>query len=119
MRRATALLRRYWWLVLAALLGIVWAFSRRRSDRVGDGVADLLRRAHAADVDAELAKRKLDAEAEAEVRQIRDSLKTDLQQSELEEIDDRAKLAKDPDELLRYYRGRAREEGIRHRWLGP
>ncbi len=109
MKAFLAALRRYGWLLAAGVV-ILFGFwiwpVRRRGPALG---VKLLRRAHEADVDAELAKRKLDADAEKEVREIRAALATKLEKVELEKVDKRARLANDPGELLRYYRARGAE----------
>jgi len=101
--------RRYWWLVVAGVVLVAgfWLWPVRRRKPVL--AAELLRKAHEADVDAQLAKRQLDAEAEVEIREIRRDLEVKLERVELERVDKRAKLASDPGELLRYYRARGRE----------
>ena len=103
--KASAFLRRWWWLLLAGFL-VFLTMGRRRSVGLS---AELLRRAHEADMDAELLRRRLNEESAQEIRQIRAELKQKLEAVEVAKIDQKAKLASDPGELLRYYQERGRE----------
>lgn len=105
LRRIRAFLWRYLWLFLAGCV-LFFTLRKRSGPRLS---AELLRRAHEADVDAELAKRRLNEETEQEIRAIRADLAGKLETVELEKLDHRARLASDPGELLRYYRSRGRE----------
>lgn len=75
-------------------------------------VGELLRRAHEAEVRAELAKRRISREAEAEVQAIRAGLREDLGEITARRIDRVAALTRDGDELLEVYRLRARGYGL-------
>ena len=97
-----ARLRRYWWLFAAGVVLVVLVVLRRRYGT--PPASGFLRRAHEADVDARLAKRRLDAEAEKEIRAIRTGLEADLGRLEVERIDRAAELREDPAELLEFYR---------------
>lgn len=103
-----AFVRRWLWLVCAAAVAVVF-YARRRRSSVREFVAPFLRRAHEADVDRELAKRRIDKKAEEEIRTIRSALEERIERIELERVDRAAKLARKPDELLDYYRRRSVE----------
>jgi uncharacterized membrane protein len=115
LRSLSARFKRYGWLLAAGALLVFVAilFGRRRwTKRARAGVSEALRRAHEADVEVEVAKRKLDQEAEAEIAQIRRTLAEEVSEIELRTADRRAKLTDDGDELLEAYRRRARELGL-------
>lgn len=114
MKAALAWLRHWWWILVAvviflvALFGRQWSGWRVRRRRSGDNA---LRRAHEARVDAQMAKRRIDADAEREIRQIREDLEADMGAIELTKADRAAALAKDADQLLEAYRRRASRLG--------
>ena len=112
LRIAWSWLRRYGWVVLAALIVAAWAIRRRPG---APDLVDVQRRIHEADVDARLARRRYDADYEAEVRRVRDVSVRQLDLVDLRELDDAALLAQRDDELLRTYRQRAKDLGVETR----
>tara|TARA_Y100001973_G_C5093684_1_gene278874 strand:+ start:342 stop:683 length:342 start_codon:yes stop_codon:yes gene_type:complete len=103
-------LRLNWWILLGLAAGLVgFIMYRRRPDRAIVFATPFLKRAHEADVDAEIAKQNVDAKAAREIREIREGLKNRLDQIEIEKLDNAAKMSEDADELLEYYRRRSRE----------
>jgi len=101
--------RRFWWLVFAGFVALVYLLRRRQQPAIA---AELLRKAHEADVDAQFAKRRLDDQAEEEIRQIRRGLSDVLGDIEAKKVDDVAKLEKDSSKLLELYRAQGRELGL-------
>ena len=120
LRSLSARLSRWRWLLaaLVALVGaVILALVRRRRPKLSTGsVAEALRRAHEADVEATLAKAKLDREAEEEIAEIRSELAEEFDEIEVRATDRRAKLAGDPDKLIHTYRKRAFDLGLRDQY---
>lgn len=113
-RRLLLWWRRWWWALVGAgalflaLFGGRWS---RWSLRQRKSHASALRRSYEARIEAEIVKRRLDEDAEAQVRQIRADLEADLGRVKLKQADREAALAADADELVEAYRRRASRLG--------